>query len=217
MALSASGFSNFSFDDIISTMKEIFGKQVNAFLALLAFQILVIFVVVVETFGNSGGPIQALYDLISKSPGLLGIFDTIADYSSALSGMVVCIALVILLFNLRKYQRDRAVIRLHNWARNGVVALAQYRQENAGTTEGDPENLNGVKNILDKMNSGLGVVNTDARILGGELNNKIQKTIGVLHTIEDKLGNRDNSLSEDLQNLQHDLADIMIRAFEIFK
>jgi hypothetical protein len=198
-------------------MKEIFGRQVNAFLTLLAFQILVIFVVVVETFGKSEGPIGSLYKLISKNPGLLGIFDTITDYSSALSGMVVCAALVILLFNLRKYQRDRAVIRLHNWARNGVVALAQYRQENTGATESDPENFTGVKNILNKMNTGINVVNTDARIIGGELNGKIQKAVSVLGTIEEKLGNQDRSLFEDLLNLQHELADIMIRAFEFFK
>lgn len=198
-------------------MREIFGKQVNAFLALLIFQILVIFVVVVETFGNSGGPIQSLYRLIGKSPGLAGMFETITDYSSAISGLVVCAALLILLFNLRKYQRDRAIIRLHNWARNGVVVLAQYRQENADALEHNPGNFDGVKNILDKMNSGIRVVISDARILGGELGEKIQKAIGVLGTVEEKLGNRDNSLFEDLQDLQHDLADIMIRAFEFFK
>jgi hypothetical protein len=198
-------------------MKEIFGKQVNAFLALLIFQIFIIFVVVVETFQSSGGPVQSLYGLISKSQALAGVFSTITDYSSAISGLVVCAALAILLFNLRKYQRDRAVIRLHNWARNGVVVLAQYRQENTDAVDLHPESFDGVKNILDKMNSGIRVVITDARILGGELSENIHKTIGMLHTIEDKLRNKDDSLFEDLQDLQHDLADIMIRAFEFFK
>jgi hypothetical protein len=198
-------------------MREIFGKQVNAFLALLIFQVFIIFVVVVVTFGNSGGPIQSLYHLISKSPGVLGIFNTITDYSSGISGLVVCGALAILLFNLRKYQRDRAIIRLHNWARNGVVVLAQYRQENVDAADHNPDSFDGVKNILEKMNSGIRVVNTDARILGGDLNKKIQKAIGVLGTIENKLGEKDDSLFEDLQDLQHDLADIMIHAFEFFK
>jgi hypothetical protein len=198
-------------------MREIFGKQLNAFLALLIFQVFIIFVVVVVTFGTSGGPIQSLYLLISKSPGLAGMFDTITDYSSAISGLVVCAALTILLFNLRKYQRDRAIIRLHNWARNCVVTLAQYRQENVDAAEHNPDSFDGVKNILDKMNSGIRVVITDARILGGELNDKVQKTIGVLGTIENKLGNKDASLFDDLQDLQHDLADIMIRAFEFFR
>ena len=198
-------------------MKEIFNKQVNAFLALLIFQILIIFVVVVETFQDLGGPIHSFYKLISKSPGLLGIFQTITDFSAAISGFVVCIALVILLFNLRKYQRDRAIIRLHNWARNGVVVLAQYRQENADTADSQEENFDGVKAILDKMNANLRLVIADARILGGELNEKIKKAIGVLQVMEVKLVNNDKSLFADLQDLQHDLADIMIRAFEFFR
>jgi hypothetical protein len=176
-------------------MKEIFNKQVNAFLALLIFQILIIFVVVVETFQDLGGPIHSFYKLISKSPGLLGIFH----------------------FNLRKYQRDRAIIRLHNWARNGVVVLAQYRQENADTADSQEENFDGVKAILDKMNANLRLVIADARILGGELNEKIKKAIGVLQVMEVKLVNNDKSLFADLQDLQHDLADIMIRAFEFFR
>jgi uncharacterized membrane protein len=198
-------------------MREIFGKQVNAFLALLIFQIFIIFVVVVVTFGNSGGLIQSLYHLVSKSPGLLGMFETITDYSSAISGLVVCGALIVLLFNLRKYQRDRAVIRLHNWARNCVVVLAQYRQENIDAAEHNPDSFNGVKNILDIMSSDIQVVNSDARILGGELSGKIQKAVSELGTIESKLGNKDASLFEDLQDLQHDLADIMVRAFEFFR
>jgi hypothetical protein len=197
-------------------MKEIFNKHVNAFLALLAFQILIIIVVVVVTFSDAGGPISALYRLVSKSPGFLGIFNTITDWSAAISGFVVCTALVILLLNLRKHQRDRAIIRLHSWARNGVVVLAQYRQENAEAAEHQSGNFDGVKPVLDKLNHNMNLAMNDARILGGELNDRLKKTFRIMHAIEDKLGNHDKSLFEDLQSLQHDLAGIMIRAFEFF-
>jgi hypothetical protein len=197
-------------------MKAIFNKHVNAFLALLAFQILIIIIVVVVTFSDAGGPISALYRLVSDSPGFLGIFNTVTDWSAAISGFVVCTALVILLLNLRKHQRDHAIIRLHSWARNGVVVLAQYRQENAEAAEHQSDNFEGVKPILDKLNHNMNLAMTDARILGGELNDSVKGTIDVIHALDDKLRNRDRSLFEDLHGLQHDLAGIMIRAFEFF-
>jgi hypothetical protein len=196
-------------------MREIFNKHTNAFLALLVFQILIIIVVLVVTFHDSG-PFGFFYRIVSKSPGLLGTFNTITDFSAAISGFVVCTALVILLLNVRRHQRDRAIIRLHNWARNGVVLLAQYRQENAEAVEHQSGGFDGVKDLVDKLNNNANTVMTDARILSGELKGRIGMTIGMLHDIEMKLVKNDKSLFEDLQGLQHDMADIMIRAFEFF-
>ncbi len=198
-------------------MRQIFGKHTNAFLALFIFQVFIIFVVVIITFQNSGGPIQSLYQLISKNPGLLGTFNTITDFSAAISGFVVCSALAILLFNLRNYQRDRAVIRIHSWARNGVVALAQYRQENVDAADYQAGSFDGVKAVVDKLDENIRMVITDARILGGELNDITKQTVDILDTIKEKLVTNDVSLYEDLKVLQHDMADIMIRAFEILK
>jgi hypothetical protein len=148
---------------------------------------------------------------------LLGTFNTITDFSAAISGFVVCLALGILLLNLRKYRRGRAVIRIHSWARNGVVALAQYRQENADVTDYQVGSFDGVKAVMDKLGNNIRVVINDARILGGELNDKTKQTVATLDTIKEKLVTDDDSLYEDLKVLQHDMADIMIRAFEIMK
>ena len=198
-------------------MRQIFGKHTNAFIALFIFQVFIIFVVLIVTFQNSGGPIQSLYQLISKSPGILGMFNTITDFSAVISGFVVCLALGILFYNLRNYQRDRAVIRIHSWARNGVVALAQYRQENADTGDHEAGGFYGVKAVVDKLDENIRMVITDARILGGELNDKTKQTVSILDTIKEKLVTNDDSLYEDLKALQHDMADIMIRAFEKLK
>jgi|GEM_PF-2419837 len=198
-------------------MRQIFGKHIYAFLALLIFQIFIIFVVLVVTFQSSGGPFQSIYLSVSGNSGLLGIFNTITDFAAAISGFVVCTALVVLLLNLRKYQRDRAVIRVHSWARNGVVVLAQYRQDNADVSNYQDGSFDGVKVVVDKLHDNINVVVSDARILGGDLNSKTKETIAILDKIEGKLLTDDDSLHEDLKVLQHDMADIMIRAFEIMK
>jgi len=198
-------------------MKAIFGKRLPFFLALLIFQVIVIVIVVIWTFKDSSGLFKSVYDFIAKSPVALDIFGFIADFAEVISGSVVIIALVILLVSLKRYQRSRAIDRLHNWARNGVVILAQYRQENPGNGDSPADKYKKVRVLIDKLITNSSFALADARILRGEINEKTRKNVEVLHVIREKLANEDESLFDDLQVLQHDFADVMILAFEFIK
>ena len=198
-------------------MKVIFGKRLPFFLALLIFQVIVIIIVLIWTFRDAGGLFKSAYDFIGKSPVALSILNFIAGFAEYISGSVVVIALVILLISLKRYQRGRAINRLHNWAQNGVVLLAQYRQENPGTLDSQAYRYNEVRVRVDKLLVKYKLTLADARILGGEINEKTRRTVEVLQIIRKKLANEDETLFDDLKTLQHDFADVMILAFEFIK
>jgi hypothetical protein len=198
-------------------MRGIFGKRLPFFLALIIFQVIVILIVLIWTVKDVSGLFKSVYDFISKSPVALNILGFIADYAEFITGFVVLITLFIILISLKKYQRGRAINRLHNWARNGVVILAQYRQENADASQSRADRYEEVRIMIDKLITNSSFALTDARTFHGEINVKTRRTVEALQTIRKKLVNEDESLFDDLQVLQHDFADVMILAFEFIK
>jgi hypothetical protein len=198
-------------------MRAILRKWLPFFLAIIVFQVIIIIIVVIWIFKDASGFFRSIYDIISKSPVALDVFNFMADYAEFFSGLVVCIALVIILVNLKRYNRDLAVNRLHNWARNGVVILAQYRQEKTGAGDSPMDRYEGVRVLVDKLITNSKLALTNARYLRGEVNEKTRRTVEEIHVVREKLANEDNSLFDDLQVLQHDFADVMILAFELIK
>ncbi len=187
------------------------------FLALIVLQVIVIIIVVIWTFEDSSGFIRSIYNVLVKNPVVFDVFNFIADYADIFSGLVVCAALYLLLVSLRKYHRDRAVSRLHNWARNGVVVLAQYRQEKPPASSSPLDSSEELRLVLDRLIESSKVALNDAKYLGGEVNDKARLTVEELRIIREKLADEDNSLFDNLQRLQHDFADTMIVAFELIK
>jgi hypothetical protein len=198
-------------------MRRIFGKLLPLFLVLIIFQLIVLVIVVIWAYQDSSGPLKAAYDFIGKSPVAFDVFNFITDFAEIISGVVVFIALVILIISLRKFQRGRAVNRLHNWARNSVVVLAQYRQANPDDDDSGSDRYEGVRVLVDKLIANSNFALADARALRGEIHDKTRRTVAALHTVREKLASEDDSLFDDLQTLQHDFADIMILAFEFIK
>ena len=196
-------------------MKSMFGKRFPYFIALLAFELFVILIIIVWTFRGNEGFFRSIYDFIAGSRVALNIFDFIWDYAEAISGVIVMAALLLLFFSFKKFQRDRAVNRLHAWARNGVVVLAQYRQQAAD--DSPAYRFGEVKVLIDKLVESSKPVVDDARVLGGEINTRARKTVAGLLSVQQKLAAEDASLYDDLQDLQHDFADVMILAFESVK
>ncbi len=196
-------------------MKAIFGKWFPYFLALLILQIIVIIIVVIWTF-NDSGVFMSIYDFLGKSPAAFSVFDFIADHAEYISAFIVLLELGIIIISLRKFQRIRAVNRLHNWARNSVVILAQYRQALESDSPGG-DKFEKVRILVVKLIANSNTTLADAGTLGGEIKDKTRKTVEALRAVREKLINEDDSLFDDLQTLQHDLADIMILAFEFIK
>jgi hypothetical protein len=203
-------------DVIIFNVRDVFGKRLPYFLALIVVQVLIIIIVVIWTFEGSSGFIQSIYNLFVKSPAVFGVFNFIADYADIFSGLVVCAALYLLLVSLRKYHRDRAISRLHNWARNGVVVLAQYR-EKPGVGDPPLDRFEELRLVLDKLLESSKVALGDARYIGGEVNDKTKVTVEELRIVREKLADAASSLVDNLQELQHSFADTMIIVFELIK
>jgi len=191
-------------------MKSMFGKWLPYFLALVIIEVIVVIISVLWS-------LQGVYDFISKSPAAFHILDFMAHWASAISGVIVLAALALLFISFKKFQRRRAVNRLHNWARNAVVILAQYRQQSAGEADSLEERYENVKVLLEKLMVKASVTLADARNFRGEIYDRTRETIGELRTVEAKLASKDESLFDDLQNLQHNFADVMILAFELIK
>ena len=205
-----------TFGVIIYAMKAMLGKRFPYFLALLILEIIVIFITVIWTFKDSGF-FKSVYDFISKSHVAFNILGFIADWAEVISGVVALIALVVLFISFKKFRRGRAINRLHNWARNGVVVLAQYRQENTDESDSPAEGYEEVEVLLDKVMATSGIALNDARYLGGEIKSRTRATVEVLRAVKTKLAAGDDSLFEDLQSLKHDFADVMILVFELIK
>jgi hypothetical protein len=198
-------------------MKAMFGKRFPYFLALVIIEVIVIVIVVIWAFKDTSGPFASIYDFISKSPVALNVLGFIADWAEAIAGAVALVALVILFISFKKFQRSRAINRLHNWARNGVVILAQYRKESADDSDSPVGRYEEVGVLLEKLMANSRLALADARNLRGEINIKTMKTVDGLRAVKEKLANEDESLFDDLQALQHDFADVMILAFEFIK
>jgi hypothetical protein len=143
--------------------------------------------------------------------------DSIVNYADIISGVVVCIALAILLVSLRKYHRGRAVNRLHNWAKSGVVVLSRYRQGKTGAGDSRAVGYEDVRVMVDKLIASSITALADARYLRGELNDRTKSAVETLRIVRKKLADEDESVFENLRNLQHDFADVMILAFEFIK
>jgi hypothetical protein len=189
-------------------MKSLFGKRLPYFLALLIIEVIVIIVLVIWIFKG------AIYDFVSKSSIAFHILDFIANWAGAISGVIVLAALFLLFISFRKFQRRRAINRLHNWARNAVVILAQYRQQSGHEADSPAGQFEEARALLEKLTDKASLALADARNLGGEIYDRTRETIDGLRAIEAKLADEDESLFDDLQALQHDFADVMILAFE---
>ncbi len=196
-------------------MKAMFGKRFPYFIALLTFEFIVILIIVVWTFRGSEGFFRSIYDFIARSSVALSVFNFIWDFAEAISGVVVLAALALLFISFKRFQRGRAVNRLHAWARNGVVALAQYRQQTTG--DSSAARYFDVRVLVDKLVANSKLALEDARILGGEINTRARKTVAGLAAVQLKVEAEDPSLFDDLQDLQHEFADVMILAFELVK
>ena len=193
-----------------------FGKLLPYFLALVVIEIIVILILIVWIF-NDAGFLASIYNFIGNSSIAFDFFNFIADWAEAISGVVVLGALVIVFISFKKFQRSRSVNRLHNWARNGVVLLAQYRQASPGEDDSAAERYAEATVLLDKLMATSSMALSDARNLGGEINARTIRTVDEVRAIKVKLAKEDESLFEDLPALQHDFADVMIIAFEFIK
>jgi hypothetical protein len=170
-----------------------FGKRLPYFIALLVIEAIVIVIIVIWTFADTSGGFRSAYDALTGVPVLSGIFNFIWDFAEAISGIIVLAALALVFVSFRKWQRGRATTRLHGWARNGVVVLAQYRKEIDAGDDPVADRYAGAGILIDKLLAKAGLALDDAHRLGGEIDVKVRKTVPGLHTAKEKLPDEDVS------------------------
>ena len=201
-------------DAIILVVRSAFGKYLALFLTGIIIQVIVIITVLIKAFGYTNGLARWLFDIINNWTVSLYMFRFIADWAAALSAFAVCLVFMALLADFRKYRRNHALGRLHNWAKNAVLTLAEYRQGDSGLQDSPLERYEEIKTLVDKLKANCRAALADAQVLGGELDANTEKAVSILFTVDEKVEKQDESAFEDLRTLRHNLADIMISAFE---
>lgn len=201
-------------DVIILVMRWVFGKYLALFLAGIIIQVIVIITVLIKTFGYTNDLARWLFDIINNWTVSLYIFRFIADWAAVLSALAVCLVFLTLLADFRKYRRNRSLGRLHNWAKNAVLTLAEYRWGDSGLQDSPLGRYEEIRTLVDRLKANCRAVLADAQVLGGELDANTQEAVSILFTVDEKVEKQDASAFEDLRTLRHNLADIMISAFE---
>jgi hypothetical protein len=101
--------------------------------------------------------------------------------------------------------------------KNAILILADYRQRDETLHDSPSIRYEGIQVLISTLKTHCSTTLADARQVGGELSVKTEKVVDTILSIDDKLGEHDDSAFEDLKNLQHDLAEIMMAAFEKIK
>jgi hypothetical protein len=169
--------------------------------------------VLLRVFSDISHVSPPLFDKITGWPVVGGVFQFISDWAIVISAIVVCLAIIILYISLKKWYQSRALERLHGWASSAVVKLAQYRQSRAESDRRGGE-YDELRKVITRMSTGSRRMLIDANFVDDELRARTKKAIRSLQTVEKKLWQQDVTVFRDLPSLQHNLADIMILAFE---
>jgi len=195
-------------------MRSVFGKYLALCLTGIILEAIILIIVLIQTFRFTNSVAQSLFNIIGAWPVAPGVFNFTADLAEVLSVLAVCLVLIALFANFRKYRKSRALSRLHEWAKNVVLTLADYRQKDTNP-EGSPfERYKEIRALMDKLKAHCRTVLADAQVLGGELDVNTKRAVHTIFTVDEKVRKQDKSVFEDIGPLQHDLAEVMIAAFE---
>lgn len=198
-------------------MRSTIYKYWALYLVGIIVQVIVVITVLIQTFRFTNSLAQALFNIISGWKVALNTFSFIADWAAAFSAFAVCLILIALFADFRKYRRNRALNRLHNWAKNAVLTLADYRKRDPALQNLPLKRYKEIKAIIDNLKANCRSALSDAKLLGGELDDNTKKTVHTLLAVYEKIVKQDDSAFEDLRSLQHNLADVMISTFESLK
>ena len=195
-------------------MKSVFGRYLALFLIGIIIEAVLLIIVLVHTYKYSNGLAQSLFNFIGNWPVSLNVFNFLADWAAALSIFAFCLVIVPFLLNFRKYRRYRALNKLHDWAKNAVLVISDYRRRDVALQDSLLERYEAIMVLINVLKVHHHAALSSARIIGGELGDKAREMVHTLINIEEKVARHDSSAFEDLKSLHHNLANVMISAFE---
>lgn len=196
-------------------MKSILGRYFYPCLAAIIVEIIVVFVVLVNNFRATSSFVRSIYDFFGDNEVLSSIFTFIADWSIVLSIVLLFVIVLMMLFDIRRIRRSRALSRIHDWAQNSVLILADFRQRDESLHNSPLIRQEGIKLLTNALKVHSSAMLTNAKIIGGALESKTQKAVDTFNAIDEKVARNDESAFNDLRTLQHHLADVMTSTFEL--
>jgi len=201
-------------DAIIIPVKSMLGKYFYPCLAGIVIEAVVLFVVLVDNFRATGTLAESIYNFFSDNAILRNVFQFFIEWAITISIIPILVILVLLLIDVRRNRRTHALHRIHDWAQNAVLILADYRKRDDRLHDLPLIRHESVKVLINALKQHSGATLPDAKIVGGELQARTQRTIQNLHDIDEKINKRDESAYDDLRDLQHELADVMMATFD---
>ena len=196
-------------------MKSILGKYFYPCLAAIIIELIIVFVALVDSLKAITNFAGSIHDFVADIEVLNSIFSFIADWAIALSIVILLVIVLLVLFDIRRIRRSYALSRIHDWAQNSVLILADYRQRDDGLHDSPLIRYEGIKLLINALKVHSSATLANAKIIGGELETKTQKALETFNGIDEKVARNDDSAFNDLRTLQHDLADVMTSTFEL--
>ena len=198
-------------------MKSILGKYYYPCLVGIIVEVIIVFVVLVRIYRTTSGTANSIYDFFIDNVILRSIFNFISEGAIVL-GIIPFVAILLLFLNdIRKGKRKRALNGIHDWAQNAVLMISDYRQRDNDLQESPSIRYEGIKVLLGVLEQHRSTALIEAKVIGGQLEVKTQAVIQRIKTIEEKVGQNNESAYNDLQILQHDFAGIMMFTFELLQ
>lgn len=193
-------------------MKSIFRKYVYFYLAGTILEAVILCAVVISALQTTSDTAHSIVTAISNSRSILAMFNFITSWADVISGLIVCAFLITLYLNYRTYRYNRALIRIHNWARRTAALLDEYEQRDLRLQKMPLQRHNAIRNLVNRLTEPCRFILTDARTLGGEIESRTKKVVYALFTIDDKIEQNDDSVFEDLMTIPYGLTTVISSA-----
>jgi hypothetical protein len=201
-------------DVIIIPVKSSLGKYLYPCIAGILIEAIVLFVVLVDNFRATSALAESIYTFFGNNAVLQNIYDFFVEWAVIICIIPIFVILVLLFVDIRRHRRIHTLRRIHDWAQNAVLILADYRKRDDRLRDSPLIRHESVKVLINALKQHNRNVLPNVKIIGGELQVKTQKAVRSLHEIDEKVEKRDDTAYDDLRGLQHELADIMMATFD---
>ena len=198
-------------------MKSILGKFFYPCLVGIIIEVTLLFVVLVKGYRISNSLADSIYGFFIGNIVLQTIFDFVSDWAIVIGIVPFIIISALFITDIRNSRRRRALSRIHDWAQNAVLIFSDYRQRDVNLQESPSVRYEAIKGMMNVLKQNSNVALTEAKIVGGELENNTKETIQKFDLVDEKIDNHDESAYADLKTLQHDSATIMMSTFELLQ
>ncbi len=195
-------------------MRSVFGKYFALCLTCIILEAIILITVLIEALKSTNSAARSLFYIISDWEIAFSVFRFITNWAEALSALTVCLVLIALFANSRKYRRKRALSRLYTWSKDMVLTLADYRQKVTSLEDSPLVRREKIRAMMDKLKAHYLTALADAQVLGGEMDVNTKRAVHAIFIIDNRVERLDVSVFDDLRTLQHALAEVMIAAFE---